>query len=86
MRLKLSERLKDFGLTRIQKSAFIGDLNPQERDVLLNIIRKYVTSSNDRVDIFVICNKDLKLHKRITCFHIDNILIEKGDSKSKKLF
>jgi CRISPR-associated protein Cas2 len=34
LRYRIAEILKDQGLTRIQRSAFIGELTPQERDDL----------------------------------------------------
>ncbi len=66
IRYRLAEILKDFGLERIQKSAFIGELNVQERKDLLEVLRNFPRDSEDRIDIFFICSKDLKLHKKIT--------------------
>ncbi|GFP20125.1 CRISPR-associated protein Cas2, partial [Candidatus Hakubella thermalkaliphila] len=39
-RLQISERCKDWGLTRIQYSAFIGDLNHNRRDELFQKLRR----------------------------------------------
>ena len=65
IRNKLAEFLKDNGLERIQKSAFIGDLTPQERRDLVRLLHYFIKDENDRIDVFVICEKDMKLHEVI---------------------
>ncbi len=65
IRNRLAEFLKDFGLERIQKSAFLGDLSSQERKDLLLILPKFIKDEEDRIDVFVICERDLKLHRTI---------------------
>ena len=66
LRNKIADILKDWGLTRIQLSAFIGELTPQERRDLAEYLKRLPLSERDRIDIFPICIKDLKLHTRIT--------------------
>ena len=65
LRSKIAEILKDWGLTRIQYSAFIGELTPQERKDLAEYLKRLKLSSRDKIDIFPICVKDLKLHIRV---------------------
>jgi len=65
LRNKIAEILKDFGLMRIQKSAFIGYLTSEERKDLEKILSKKKLEENDRIDIFPICDRDLKMHSRI---------------------
>ncbi|ABN69429.1 CRISPR-associated protein, Cas2 family [Staphylothermus marinus F1] len=65
LRSKVAEILKDWGLTRIQLSAFIGELTPQERNDLAEYLKRLPLSERDKIDIFPICIKDLKLHMRI---------------------
>jgi len=48
LRTKIAEILKDHGLTRIQKSAFIGELTPQEREVLAEKLKRLPLSERDR--------------------------------------
>lgn len=62
LRYKVSEILKDLGLSRIQKSAFIGELTPQERDDLAERLKRLPLGDNDRIDLFPICIRDLKQH------------------------
>lgn len=66
LRNKIAEILKDWGLQRIQLSAFIGELTPQERRDLAEYLRRLPLSGHDKIDIFPICVKDLKLHTRVT--------------------
>ncbi|MCD6487636.1 MAG: CRISPR-associated endonuclease Cas2 [Desulfurococcales archaeon] len=66
LRNKIAEILKDNGLVRIQKSAFIGNLTPQERLDLVERLHRLPLSSRDRIDLFPICERDLKLHLRVT--------------------
>ncbi|ADV65293.1 CRISPR-associated endonuclease Cas2 [Desulfurococcus mucosus] len=62
LRTRIAEVLKDHGLTRIQKSAFIGDLTPQERETLAEKLSRLQLDETDRIDIFPICERDLKMH------------------------
>ena len=75
LRNKIADILKDFGLTRIQKSAFIGYLTSEERKDLEKILSRKNLQKNDRIDIFPICDRDLKFHSRIGydgVFHGEN--------------
>ncbi len=65
LRSKIAEILKDFGLMRIQKSAFIGYLSSQERKDLEKVLSRKSLEGNDRIDIFPICDRDLRFHSRI---------------------
>ena len=65
LRNKIAEILKDFGLMRIQKSAFIGYLSSQERKDLEKGLSRKSLEGNDRIDIFPICDRDLRFHSRI---------------------
>lgn len=61
IRLKVSERCKDFGLTRIQKSAFMGVLNSARRKDLASVLKRILGESEGNIQIFVICEPDLTL-------------------------
>ncbi|ADC65990.1 CRISPR-associated protein Cas2 [Ferroglobus placidus DSM 10642] len=65
LRNKIAEILKDFGLKRIQKSAFIGFLTSEERKDLERVLSRKSLEGNDRIDIFPICDRDLRFHSRI---------------------
>ncbi len=62
LRNRIAEILKDFGLERIQKSAFLGELTSEERKDLKTILQSEDLEKNDRIDIFPICDRDLKMH------------------------
>lgn len=61
LRLRVSEVCKDFGLARIQKSAFLGDLPSARRRELIAKLRRMVREEGDNVQVFSICNADLAL-------------------------
>lgn len=65
LRNKIADVLKDFGLVRIQKSAFIGYLASEERKDLEKVLSRMNLEGNDRTDIFPICDRDLKFHSQI---------------------
>ena len=65
LRNKIADILKDFGLVRIQKSAFIGNLTSEERKDLERVLSRKNLEGRDRIDIFPICERDLKVHSRI---------------------
>jgi CRISPR-associated protein Cas2 len=65
IRLKVSEVCKNFGLSRIQKSAFIGYLTSLRRKELSTILKKILGENDGNIQIFVICNADLALREII---------------------
>ena len=54
-RLYLIKKLQYYGLKRLQKSVFIGYLEPDERLNLANDVETYLSSDNDSIVIFPIC-------------------------------
>jgi len=56
-RTKLSKLLERFGLTRVQYSAFKGDLNPNDREVLGRRVRKFVQDERDCIFILPLCTR-----------------------------
>jgi len=65
IRNKIGEACKDYGLSRIQKSSFIGDLNNNRREELRLRLKKILGSKTGNIQIFPICDKDFKLRKTI---------------------
>jgi len=61
LRLKVSEICKDFGLSRIQKSAFLGDIPSSRRKELIEALRKALGKNKGNIQVFVICKADLAL-------------------------
>ena len=51
-RLRLAENLFKLGLTRIQRSAFAGEIDTQRMKDLIRISGRYVRSEGDVIHIF----------------------------------
>jgi len=56
---------KEIGLTRIQKSAFLGRLNSQQRKNLRRRLKKVLGKNRGNIQIFPICDADMKLREII---------------------
>lgn len=61
LRSKVANKCKDYGLTRIQYSAFFGELNTNRREELAIILRKVLGKGWGRIHFFPMCDKDLRL-------------------------
>ncbi|MDJ0274758.1 MAG: CRISPR-associated endonuclease Cas2 [Nitrososphaerota archaeon] len=65
IRNEVSETCKNFGLSRIQRSAFMGILPPGRRKELAVRLRKVLGDNEGNIQIFVICDADLALREVI---------------------
>jgi len=65
IRNKIAEFCKDYGLERIQYSAFQGDLNRNRREELFLKLRKLLGKNKGNIQVFPICEKDLALRKMV---------------------
>ena len=65
VRYKVSERCKDYGLDRIQYSAFAGDLDRNRREELLMRLRKTLGKKEGNIRLQPVCTRDLALMKEI---------------------
>jgi len=63
IRTKISETCKDYGLGRIQYSAFLGELNLGRRDQLLCKLRTTLGGNAGNIQLIPLCDKDLRLRK-----------------------
>ena len=59
VRMKIAEACREVGLVRIQKSAFLGTINSQQRKNLEIRLRKVLGPSKGNIQIFVICEADI---------------------------
>ena len=57
-RVKLAELLQKKGLTRIQRSAFVGELSKSELKDLLRAARQLINEVSDVLHIIPICRYD----------------------------
>lgn len=60
VRQKVSDRCKSYGLYRVQKSVFLGDLNTNERDSLGIECEELIDTDRDSVYIFPMDEQSFK--------------------------
>ena len=65
IRNKIGEACKDYGLERIQYSAFLGDMNLNRREELRLRLQRTLGKEEGNIQIYPFCDKDLKLKKTI---------------------
>jgi CRISPR-associated protein Cas2 len=59
-RNRIAETCKDYGLKRVQKSAFRGDLNTNRREMLYQRLKQTMGSHNGTIQIYALCERDEK--------------------------
>jgi len=64
-RNRVAKICKDYGLYRVQKSAFLGDLNRNQIDEIVLKCKELVDLENDSVYVFPMCEDDFKKVKMI---------------------
>jgi CRISPR-associated protein Cas2 len=65
VRAKVADACLDYGLARIQYSAFFGDISTNHLEELLQRIRRLLGKTNARVEVFPVCEKDLRLRRTL---------------------
>ncbi|HEY7557072.1 MAG TPA: CRISPR-associated endonuclease Cas2 [Candidatus Binatia bacterium] len=60
IRLKISETCLDYGLVRIQYSAFLGTLNKNKREELFLKLSSILDDNAGKILLQPICQKDVK--------------------------
>lgn len=65
LRAKVADACLDYGLARIQYSAFQGELNHNRRQEILQRLRRLVGVQPARIQMFSICDKDLRLMREV---------------------
>ena len=65
IRGEVAQICKRFGLSRIQKSAFMGRTTSFERKEMEALFRRVLGDENGNIQIFVICRADLALRRVI---------------------
>jgi CRISPR-associated protein Cas2 len=65
IRHKISEPCKDYGLDRIQYSAFAGDIDRNRREELMLRQKKTLGKKPGNIRLQPVCTRDLALSKEI---------------------
>jgi len=65
IRNKIGNACKDYGLMRIQYSAFLGEINHNRRDELRQRLRRTLGKKPGNIQIYPLCEKDLRLKTEI---------------------
>ncbi len=65
---KVASTCKRFGLNRIQKSAFLGEITSSRRKEMIEVLRRLIRGENGNIQVFVICKPDLTLRTIIGDF------------------
>ena len=65
LRDRLARRLFDYGLQRVQLSAFCGELNSHDREVLLKELPNFIECERDRIYVVPLCDRCVKLWRAV---------------------
>lgn len=65
LRSKVADICLDYGLERIQFSAFFGEISRNRTEELLQKIKRRAGKKAANVQVFSICEKDLRLRKTL---------------------
>lgn len=60
-RTKAADVCKDFGLARIQYSAFLGEISRARQGELIQKLRRALHECDHRIHLFPLCEKDARL-------------------------
>jgi CRISPR-associated protein Cas2 len=61
LRAKVADACLDYGLTRIQYSAFVGQLSYNRQQEILQRLRRLVGQRPARIQLIPVCEKDWRL-------------------------
>jgi CRISPR-associated protein Cas2 len=70
IRYRIASACKDYGLERIQFSAFLGPLNANKREELFLRLKRMLGEKPGKVLVIPICEKDQKARRAIAV-HLD---------------
>ncbi len=61
IRNKIADVCLDFGLQRIQYSAFFGELTHNQKETLFKKVKRIIGDKESNIQIYPVCEKDLGL-------------------------
>lgn len=65
LRERLADRLFDYGLQRVQLSAFSGELNPHDRQALLKELCGFIGCERDRIYVIPLCDRCVRMWRAV---------------------
>jgi CRISPR-associated protein Cas2 len=65
VRARVAEACLDYGLQRIQYSAFLGDLSRNHQDELLQRLRRQLGRTTGHVVLFPLCEPDFRCRREV---------------------
>lgn len=65
IRTKVADICLDYGLARIQYSAFLGDLSPTYQSELMLKVKRRLGNAWGNVQLFPLCERDFHLRKQL---------------------
>ena len=65
LRTKIADICLDYGLTRIQYSAFFGELSHNRQGEILQKMKRRIGKQEANVQLFPVCERDLGLCKKL---------------------
>ncbi len=60
IRARIAEDCKDYGLLRVQKSAFRGELNTNRREMLFQRMSRTLGREAGSIQIYAMCDRDAR--------------------------
>jgi CRISPR-associated protein Cas2 len=64
-RAKVADMCQDYGLSRIQYSAFVGDVSRAHQDELLQKVRRRLGKLTGRIVLFPLCETDFRGRREV---------------------
>lgn len=61
LRNDVANACKRYGLTRVQKSAFLGNISSALRKELIATLNEIIKGTENNIQVYVICRPDLSL-------------------------
>lgn len=65
IRTKIADICLDYGLERIQYSAFLGELSHNRREEIMQKLKRKLGKREGNIQLFPICERDLRLRREI---------------------
>jgi CRISPR-associated protein Cas2 len=65
IRNKVAETCLDYGLERIQYSAFLGELNHNLQEEIMQKLGRQLGRNEGNIQLFPLCERDLRLRRQI---------------------